>query len=170
MRKNATLFLGIGFCLIMALIIARDAVVRRPASESNRPSVQAPQTPQTPQEPQTPQAPQAPQTVPVYPTEKHRRTISCRIIKSEKFKDSRNNEVIVLVGGTDAGEIYRFDFQHRESQFLFGQMAAMLTETLTEGKPKSVKINISGIPAAVQESEDYTVMKKCKFVSWEIVR
>ena len=78
--------------------------------------------------------------------------------------------MIVIVGGTDAGEIYRFDFQHRESQFLFGQMAAMLTETLTEGKPKSVKINISGIPAAVQESEEYTVMKKCKFVSWEIVR
>lgn len=75
-----------------------------------------------------------------------------------------------MVGMTRKGKIYRLDFQHRESQQMFGQMAALLASILKQGKPKSVQVTISGIPAVIQKSKSYTVLKYCKFVSWNIVR
>ena len=74
-----------------------------------------------------------------------------------------------MVGMTKKGKIYRLDFRHRESQQMFGQMAALLTRILKEGKPKSVQVSISGILLTqVQESKDYTILKYCKFVAWHI--
>ena len=108
------------------------------------------------------------QTTPVYPSETNRIELTVTTVKIEKFQDSRYNEVLVIVGMDKREKIYRFDFRHQESQQMFGQMAALLTGILKEGKPKGVQVTLSGIPTMVQESEDYTVLKYCKFVAWHI--
>ncbi|MYC15278.1 MAG: superinfection immunity protein [Gemmatimonadetes bacterium] len=103
----------------------------------------------------------------IYPPESKRITVTGHIVNTGQNKDQYGSDTVsmsILVGSKG----YMGSFNHRESQKLFGQMAALVHSKAKGGQYKDIQITISGIPALEQVSSNYTLLQNCRFIAWHL--